>query len=77
MIFLALLFISAVSAEDNATDEGVLADDAVLQVNKTASKITSSKVTSYESFKTDISFKLTSDDKINTFKRGQLHKNHR
>ena len=63
MIFLALLFISAVSAEDNATDEGVLADDAVLQVNKTASKITSSKVTSYESFKTDISFKLTSDDK--------------
>ena len=34
-----------------------------MQFNKTASKITSSKLTSYESFKTDISFKLTSNDK--------------
>ena len=66
MIFLALLCISAVSAENNATDDSVLSEDTVpkdVEINKTASKITSSKVTSYESFQTDVSFKLTSDDK--------------
>lgn len=90
VVLLALLSVSAVSADDNLTDavgddvgtgdvlEEVSADDAdalmqedvdVLQENttadveKTPSKIEASKVKGYETFKTTVSLKLTSDNK--------------
>lgn len=45
----------ALSLEDNS--------DVISETNKTASKISASKVTGYQSFKTEVSFKLTSDNK--------------
>ena len=80
IVLLALLSISAVAADENVTDilnesDVPAQDDAILQengsgeVNKTVSKIESSKVTGYETFKSTISFKLTSDDKPLASKR--------
>lgn len=76
LVLLAALSVSAVAADENATDmlnasdvslqedaEILPDDDDVLEVEKNASMIESSKVKGYESFKTTISLKLTSNDK--------------
>ncbi len=93
IFIVAILAVSAVSANENATDvvsesvgedmelqEDVSAgiddeisqkndavepvkENATVEVNKTTSTITSSKVTGYNSFETTVTFKLTSDNK--------------
>ena len=73
IVLLAAMSISAVSADENITD--VISDDIQqsdeadqlqenisTESNRTASKIESSNVNGYESFRTTISFKLTSDN---------------
>ena len=47
----------------NEVSSDTVGDNATDAVEKTASTITSSKVTGYQSFKTEITFKLTSDNK--------------
>lgn len=91
MVLLALVSLSAVSADENVTDVLEDANDEIADLgesgvgdilesedvspsaqedlkvisdtNKTTSKITSSKVTGYQTFQTTVSFTLTSDGK--------------
>ena len=65
-----LVTVSAVSANENATEDLEISSDADVlnendtgNVSKTVSKITASKVVGYESFDTNISVKLTSNNK--------------